>query len=136
MLRIDLPPLLTELSAVEQDRVLRATEQTVAAIGRILLGAKPSVYLCGSAALGDLRADLSDIDLLVLTQTPITNEQAEELVHLRQVLTESDAANPWYRRFEGGMLSLTALLWRSSWSRTEKQRATHRVALFAWGMRT
>lgn len=100
--------LLSHLSSVERARVLRAIESTVAEIGKELIGCKPSVYLYGSIVLGDLRPGLSDVDLLVLTQKPIDAAQAESLVGLRQRLTESDPINPWYRRLEGGMLSLAA----------------------------
>lgn len=103
-----LESLLSHLSSVERARVLRAIDSTVAEIGKELIGCKPSVYLYGSIVLGDLRPDLSDIDLLVLTQKPIDEAQAEALVGLRQRLTEADPVNPWYRRLEGGMLSLAA----------------------------
>lgn len=103
-----LESLLSHLSSVERARVLRAIDSTVAEIGKELVGCKPSVYLYGSIVLGDLRPDLSDIDLLVLTQKPINAAQAEVLVGLRQRLTEADPVNPWYRRLEGGMLSLAA----------------------------
>ena len=103
-----LESLLSHLSSVDRARVLRAIDSTVAEIGKELIGCKPSVYLYGSIVLGDLRPDLSDIDLLVLTQKPIDEAQAEALVGLRQRLAEADPVNPWYRRLEGGMLSLAA----------------------------
>ena len=101
-------PLLAHLPPDERTRICRAIGAVAAEIGKILVGNVPSFYLCGSLVLGDLRAELSDIDLLVLTQQPITDEQAHRLVGLRQQLTERDAANPWYRKLEGGMLSLQA----------------------------
>ena len=60
-----------------------------------------SVWLYGSAVLGDFRPGWSDIDLLVLTEAPITENQALALVGLRQTLTEAEPENPYYRIMEG-----------------------------------
>ena len=80
------------------------------AIVGILSGNAPSVYLYGSIALDDFRLGWSDIDLLVLTEKQISPTQEERLVHLRQELTEREPENPYYRLFEGGMLSFAAFL--------------------------
>ena len=74
-------------------------------ICRILGDRAPSVYLHGSAAVGDYREGWSDIDLLVLTEQTIDPAQAQRLVGLRQTL-----GDPVFRAFEGGMLSLEAFL--------------------------
>lgn len=87
-----------------------AIDSMVCAIGRILEENRPSVYLYGSCVLDDFRLGWSDIDILVLTQRRIAREQAEELVTLRQKLLEREPENPYYRSFEGGMLSLPAFL--------------------------
>ena len=80
------------------------------AIAAILAKNAPSVYLYGSVVLDDFRLGWSDIDLLVLTEKQLPSEQAERLVHLRQELTGREPENPYYRLFEGGMLSLSVFL--------------------------
>ena len=80
------------------------------AVTGILAENRPSVYLYGSAAAGDFRLGWSDIDILVLTREPVTAAQAETLLRLRQTLSEREPGNPYYRLFEGGMLSLPAFL--------------------------
>ncbi len=70
----------------------------------------PSIYLCGSVVLGDFKLGWSDIDLLVLTQKEIAEDQAKRLVGLRQELLKSEPDNPYYRSFEGGMLSVDAFI--------------------------
>lgn len=79
-------------------------------IAHILDICTPSIYLYGSIALDDFKPGWSDIDILVLTQKPILKEQADQLVHLRQVMLTEEPGNPYYRSFEGGMLSLKAFL--------------------------
>lgn len=76
----------------------------------ILADNKPSLYLFGSVVLDDFKLGWSDIDLLCLTQTPITEDQADELVELRQRLLEQYPGNLYFRSFEGGLLSLIELL--------------------------
>lgn len=76
----------------------------------ILNPCDPSIYLYGSVALGDFKLGWSDIDILVLTKEPISEEQANQLVHLRQIMLAEEPGNPYYRSFEGGMLSLNAFL--------------------------
>ena len=70
----------------------------------------PSIYLCGSVVLGDFKLGWSDIDILVLTQKEIPEDQAERFVGLRQELLKSEPDNPYYRSFEGGMLSVRAFI--------------------------
>ena len=102
------------------------------AITEILADNAPSVYLYGSVALGDFHFGWSDIDILVLTGKQISQVQAERLVHLRQALTEREPDDPYYRLFEGGMLSLGAFLTGAPdtvvyWG-TSGQRITDRYA--------
>lgn len=82
----------------------------VSAISEILSDNQPSVYLYGSSVLDDFRLGWSDIDILVLTQKRISQAQAHELVTLRQKLLENTPDDPYYRSFEGGMLTLSAFL--------------------------
>ncbi len=108
------------------------------AIVDILADREPSIYLYGSVVLGDFRLGWSDIDLLVLTQRSITDEQAERLVGLRQSMLEREPDDPYFRSFEGGMLSLDAF--RSGepdrvvyWG-TSGQRITDRYAFDSFSM--
>lgn len=78
------------------------------AIAEILRDNKPSIYLYGSAVMGDFRPGWSDIDLLVLTRKPISPAQAEVLLMLRQELPIQHPDMKYARAFEGGMLSLDA----------------------------
>lgn len=76
----------------------------------ILWENRPSLYLFGSVASDDFKLGWSDIDILCLTQLPITQAQAEQLVNLRQDLLSSHPGNPYFRLFEGGMMSLASFL--------------------------
>ena len=87
-----------------------AIRSMTAAICEILAENSPSIYLYGSCVLDDFRFGWSDIDLLVLTQERISPPQAQALVTLRQKLSEREMDNPYYRFFEGGMLTLQAFL--------------------------
>lgn len=79
-------------------------------IATILETCSPSIYLYGSVVLGDFKLGWSDIDILVLTQDSISEKQVEQLLHLRKAMLTTDPSNPYYRSFEGGMLSLNAFL--------------------------
>lgn len=76
----------------------------------VLADNKPTIYLFGSVALDDFQLGWSDIDILVLTDREITEQKAETLVGLRQSLLEHYPGNPYFRLFEGGMLSTDAFL--------------------------
>ena len=93
------------------DPRLRLAINTMAVmLRRILAPCDPSIYLYGSVTTEDYRHGWSDIDLLVLTQSPITGDQADLLVDLRQALADRDPDTPHYRLFEGGMLDLGSFL--------------------------
>ena len=77
---------------------------------QILDGQEPSLYLFGSVTMDDFHLGWSDIDFLCLTKRPISPAQREKLVPLRQTLLKAEPGNPYYRSFEGGMLSLDAFL--------------------------
>ena len=83
------------------------------AIAEILADNAPSVWLYGSVTWQDFHFGWSDIDILVLTEKQISQEQAERLVRLRQALAEREPDDPYYRLFEGGMLSMEAFLTRA-----------------------
>ena len=83
------------------DSVNHSVKQMTARIAGILEGGVHSVWLYGSVVLDDFHPGWSDIDLLVLTDRPITEAQARELVTLRQALANEDPDDPYYRLFEG-----------------------------------
>ena len=98
------------VSPGEQYDRQKAIRSMTAAIREILAENSPSIYLYGSCVLDDFRFGWSDIDLLVLTQKRIAPTQAQALVTLRQRLSEQEPDNPYYRSFEGGMLTMQAFL--------------------------
>lgn len=99
--------------------VERAVQAMAGRIAEILEDRAPSIYIYGSLALHDFRPGWSDIDILALTQKKLTEGQARQLVRLRQVMLGGEPRNPYYRSFEGGVLSLRAF--RSG----EKDRAVY-----------
>ena len=88
----------------------KAIEIMTRRIVSILDPCDPSIYLYGSIALGDFKLGWSDIDILVLTREPISEAQAYQLVHLRQIMLAEEPENPYYRSFEGGMLTISSFL--------------------------
>ena len=57
-------------------------------INNILNKNTHSIWLYGSVVLDDFRLGWSDIDILVLSNTQITDHQAQQLVGLRQDMLE------------------------------------------------
>ena len=107
-------------------------------IVEILGDCAPSIYLHGSCVMNDFRLGWSDIDILVLTEQPIERVQAEKLVSLRQTMSEGEPNCPFYRCFEGGMLTLDAFVSHVPgvavyWG-TSGQRITDRYELDACSM--
>ena len=107
-------------------------------ISSILADNKPTIYLFGSVTLGDFHLGWSDIDILVLSEREITGQQAETLVGLRQALLERYPGNPYFRLFEGGMLSADAFLnnknERTVYWGTSGQRITDSYQMDSFGM--
>lgn len=99
-------------NAERKDRQI-AVNNMVRAITDILSDCAPSIYIYGSVAMDDFRLGWSDIDLLILTEKEISESKAERLVHLRQDLLKTEPDNPYYRSFEGGMLTKKAFLSKS-----------------------
>ena len=93
-----------------EPRMRLAINTMAVSIQRILADASPSIYLYGSVTAEDYHHGWSDIDLLVLTQEPISAPQAEALLTLRQTLSMRDPDTPYYQLFEGGMLDLGSFL--------------------------
>jgi len=80
------------------------------AIIATLVGNNPTIYLYGSIVHDDFKLGASDIDIIVLTEYEITEVQANALVKLRQTMLAQYPSNPYFRLFEGGMLSTDAFL--------------------------
>ena len=97
-----------------EPRMRLAINTMAVSINNILESVQPSIYLYGSVTAEDFRPGWSDIDLLVLTQEPITETQADLLLTLRQQLAQRDPDTPYYRAFEGGMLDLGSFLTNES----------------------
>ena len=97
-----------------EPRLRLAINTMAVSIFNILESVQPSIYLYGSVTAEDFRPGWSDIDLLVLTQAPITETQADLLLTLRQQLAQRDPDTPYYRAFEGGMLDLGSFLTNES----------------------
>ena len=88
----------------------RAIDKMVREISSILSDVKPSIYLYGSSVLDDFKLGWSDIGILVLTDSQMSEGQAQSLVGLRQAMLADEPGNLYYRSFEGGMLTLDAFL--------------------------
>ena len=109
---MDYPNQKYVLHPVNSERKSRqiSINKMVREISGILSDCEPCIYMYGSSALNDFRLGWSDIDILVLTEKQITEKQAQMLVGLRQAMLEKEPGNPYYRCFEGGMLTLDAFL--------------------------
>ena len=109
---MDYPNQKYVLYPLNSERKLRqvSINKMVREINGILSDCEPSIYMYGSSALNDFQLGWSDIDILVLTEKQITEKQAQMLVGLRQAMLEREPGNPYYRCFEGGMLTLDAFL--------------------------
>lgn len=105
--------VLHPVGAERKERQI-AINTMVREISGILSDCESSIYLYGSSVLNDFRLGWSNIDILVLTDKQITEKQADSLVGLRQIMLTKEADNPYYRSFEGGMLTLDAFLSKKS----------------------
>lgn len=74
-------------------------------MNRILSGGLLSVHLYGSCQMDDFQPGWSDIDVLCLTKSPITEEAANALLMLRQQMVH-ETGNPLFRSIEGAVLPL------------------------------
>ncbi len=77
---------------------------------RIMDGDVYGIWLYGSVVMDDFRPGWSDIDFVALTCGEISETRAEQLLTLRQQMLEKEPDNPYYRSFEGGMLSLDSFI--------------------------
>ena len=76
----------------------------------VLDGNVHSIWLYGSVVQDDFRMGWSDIDILVLTGKQFTENQAQELVRLRQTMAADAPDNPYYPLFEGVTANLSEYL--------------------------
>ena len=116
----------------------RSINNMVREISRILADCEPTIYMYGSVATDDFRLGWSDIDILVLTEKQLSEAQANLLVSLRQTMLAKETDNPYYRSFEGGMLTQNAFLANTIdrvvyWG-TSGERITDRYSLDSFGM--
>ena len=116
----------------------RSINNMVREISRILEDCEPTIYMYGSVAMDDFRLGWSDIDILVLTEKQLSESQAESLVVLRQVMLAKEPDNPYYRSFEGGMLTRSAFLANATdrvvyWG-TSGERITNRYSLDSFSL--
>ena len=70
-------------------------------IASIMDGHIYDVWLYGSVVLDDFQLGWSDIDFVALTQGPISESQAQNLLMLRQNMLRAEPDNLYYRSFEG-----------------------------------
>ena len=80
-----------------QNAIERMTNEIVS----VMSGGVYGIWLYGSVVLNDFKPGWSDIDLIALTDGPLTDAQAETLLTLRQKLQANAPGNPYYRSFEG-----------------------------------
>ena len=92
-----------------------------------------AIYLYGSVALQDFREGWSDIDLLCLTRNAPSESEAEQLVELRQKMTQDHPTNPYFRMIEGAVVAADELkadaYTRVVYWGTSGQRVTDRYSL-------
>lgn len=83
-----------------------------ARIGEILNDQMVGMYVVGSLALGDFDPQHSDIDLIVVTDTPIESDVLDQIRALHTAFAASDSA--WARRVEVVYPTAKALMGRPS----------------------
>ena len=86
--------------------MFRAVTRTLNEIGSRMDGRVDGAWLYGSAAMEDFRPGWSDIDFVVLINGPISENQAQSVLTLRQDMLKAEPENPYYRSFEGVIASL------------------------------
>ena len=126
------------ISVGVSDTTKKHIETMSGRICEVLSDYSPSVYLIGSYVKGDFRAGWSDIDILTLTDRPITRDKASELLYLRQHLSSRNRVHDTMRIFEGGFLSSEAFVSEKAdtvvyWG-ASGERITRRYVLSAMSM--
>lgn len=80
-----------------------------AEISSRLDGGLDSFWLYGSAVMDDFRLGWSDIDFIALVRGALTEAEAQGLLPLRRELSQEFPENPYYRLFEGVIVSAEEL---------------------------
>jgi len=83
-------------------------------LASILADNNPTIYLYGSLVLDYYRLGWSDIDIICLTEIPLSQTQADELVMLRQALLKEYPGNQYFRSFEGVITTWDVILNRNN----------------------
>ena len=78
-----------------------ALSEMIRSIVSVMEGKVYGIWLYGSTVMDDFRPGWSDIDFVALTDSEISDKQAEELLMLRRKLQERHPDNPCYRAMEG-----------------------------------
>lgn len=68
----------------------------------------PALLLFGSVVPDDFHFGWSDIDFILLTDRPLDRCLAESVLSLRQALSDEENGNPYFRLFEGVVMSRRA----------------------------
>lgn len=79
----------------------------IRSIADILEDGLEGFWLYGSAVLDDFRLGWSDIDFVAFSKDPISEDQAQRLLHLRQTLCALFPDDPYYSCFEGVIACLS-----------------------------
>lgn len=80
-----------------ENSIRRMAKEIASVVGE----GKHLMRLYGSVVMDDFRLGWSDIDFIFLAGHEISEEQAERLVMLRQLLLQDEPENAYYRSFEG-----------------------------------
>ena len=81
--------------------MLSSIDKMTNEIADITEGRLRGIWLYGSVVMDDYRPGWSDIDIIVLTDRPISETQANKLLMLRQEMLQKYPANLYFRSFEG-----------------------------------
>ena len=114
------------------DSIKKMTDEISGILGGNLFG----IWLYGSVVFDDFRLGWSDIDFIALSDGKITESRAQELLTLRQKLSEGEPTNPYYCLFEGIIADINEYR-QNSYSKlvywgTSNQRITNSFELDAF----
>ena len=87
--------------------MIASIEKMTDAIASIMNEKVYGIWLYGSIVLDDYRPGWRDIDFIALTESIISEKQAEQLLMLRQNMLEKEPDNRYYRSFEGIVANIT-----------------------------
>lgn len=122
----------------DKQNVIESAAAMAKEISDVLNGSLHSFWLYGSVVLNDFRPGWSDVDFIAFTIDPISPEQADELLTLRQSLSERFPDNPLFRCFEGVIVNLSEYR-NNAYTRlvywgTSGQRITNRCSIDPFSM--